>query len=142
MIGAPLFSHPYSLSNGKTETYILLYDFSESGVHILGFAFFQPRIDEKQVKWLHLCIRPSTVPFLDPEKYKGKTRRYLVDGRWTLAFGDEQSCKTAETMVIEEIKLQQNAIGKQLKPLVEFEITEDGLQNRQTLHETASDDGS
>jgi protein CLEC16A len=82
------------------------------------------------MKWLHLRIRPPTVPFLDPEKYKGETKKYL-DGRWTLAFGDEQSCKAAETMVIEEIKLQQDAIGKQLKPLVEFEMPEEGLQNSQ-----------
>jgi protein CLEC16A len=93
------------------------------------------------VKWLHLRIRPPTVPFLDPEKYKGKAKKY-IDGRWTLAFGDEQSCKAAETMVVEEIKLQQDAIGKQLKPLVEFEMPEDGLQNSHTLHETASNDGS
>ncbi|GJN27907.1 hypothetical protein PR202_gb15970 [Eleusine coracana subsp. coracana] len=109
---------------------------------IAPLAGSDPRIDEKHVKWLHLRIRPSTVPFLDPEKYKGKTKKHLVDGRWTLAFGDEQSCKAAETMVIEEMKLQQNAIGKQLKSLVEFEMPEDGLQNPLTLHETASDDGS
>jgi protein CLEC16A len=109
--------------------------------HIIG-SFSQPRIDERHVKWLHLRIRPSTVPFLDPEKYKGKTKKYLVDGRWTLAFGDEQSCKAAESMVIQEMKLQQDAIGKQLKSLVEFEMPEDGLQNSQTLHETTSDDGS
>ncbi|GJN27904.1 hypothetical protein PR202_gb15967 [Eleusine coracana subsp. coracana] len=109
---------------------------------IAPLAGSDPRIDENHVKWLHLRIRPSTVPFLDPEKYKGKTKKHLVDGRWTLAFGDEQSCKAAETMVIEEMKLQQNAIGKQLKSLVQFEMPEDGLQNPLTLHETASDDGS
>lgn len=100
-----------------------------------------PRIDEKHKKWLHLCIRPSSVPFLEPEKHKAKTKKYLVDGRWTLAFSDEQSCKAAESMVIEEIKLQQDAVGKQLKPLVEFDMPEDGLQVSQPLHETLSDDG-
>lgn len=106
------------------------------------FTLFQPRIDEKHAKWLHLRIRPSTVPFLDTEKYKGKTRKYLVDGRWTLAFRDEQSCKEAETMVIEEMKLQQGAVGEQLKLLLEFDMPEDGLQHPCSSHETTSDDGS
>ena len=111
--------------------------------HILGFAFFQPRIDDKHEKWLHLRIRPSTLPFLDSEKHKGKAKKYLVDGRWTLAFSDEQSCKAAETMVIEEMKLQQDAVGKQLQPLVEFNMPEDGLQHPQpSSDETPSDDGS
>lgn len=109
---------------------------------ILGFAFFQPRIDTKHEKWLHLHIRPSSVPFLDTEKHRAKTKKYLVDGRWTLAFSDEQSCKVAESMVIEEMKLQRDAVGEQLKPLVEFDMPEDGLQHPQPSHETPSDDGS
>ncbi|XP_008799469.2 protein TRANSPARENT TESTA 9-like isoform X2 [Phoenix dactylifera] len=84
-----------------------------------------PRIDEKHSKWLHLCIRPSTFPFLDPAKYdafsKGKAK-ILVDGRWTLAFRDEQSCKTAESMVIEEINLQRREVEQRLKPLLELDI--------------------
>nr|CAB3484093.1 unnamed protein product [Digitaria exilis] len=106
------------------------------------YEMVKPRIDEKHEKWLHLRIRPSTLPFLDSEKHKGKTKKYLVDGRWTLAFSDEQSCKAAETMVIEEMKLQQDAVGKQLQPLVEFDMPEDGLPHPQPpSHETPSDDG-
>ncbi|AQK43067.1 protein TRANSPARENT TESTA 9 isoform X1 [Zea mays] len=101
-----------------------------------------PRIDTKHGKWLHLRIRPSSVPFLDTEKHKAKTKKYLVDGRWTLAFRDEQSCKVAESMVIEEMKLQRGAVAEQLKPLVEFDMPEDGMQHPQTSHETPSDDGS
>ncbi|XP_066346907.1 protein TRANSPARENT TESTA 9-like isoform X4 [Miscanthus floridulus] len=100
-----------------------------------------PRIDTKHEKWLHLRIRPSSVPFLDTEKHKAKIK-YLVDGRWTLAFSDEQSCKVAESMVIEEMKLQRDAVGEQLKPLVKFDMPEDGLQHPQPSHETPSDDGS
>ncbi|OQU81274.1 hypothetical protein SORBI_3006G035300 [Sorghum bicolor] len=100
-----------------------------------------PRIDMKHEKWLHLRIRPSSVPFLDTEKHKAKTKKYLVDGRWTLAFSDEQSCKVAESMVIEEMKLQRDAVREQLKPLVEFDMPEDGLQHPQPSHETPSDDG-
>ena len=91
---------------------------------------------------MHLRIRPTTAPFLDPEKFKGKTKKYLVDGRWTLAFRDEQTCKAAEAMVMEEMKLQQDAVGKQLKPLLELGMPEDGLQHPQPSLETLSDDGS
>ena len=46
-------------------------------------------------------------------------------------------------MVIEEMKLQQDVVGKQLQPLVEFNMPEDGLQHPQpSLDETPSDDGS
>ncbi|XP_066348519.1 protein TRANSPARENT TESTA 9-like isoform X4 [Miscanthus floridulus] len=106
------------------------------------YEMVKPRIDTKHEKWLHLRIRPSSVPFLDTEKHKAKTKKYLVDGRWTLAFSDEQSCKVAESMVIEEMKLQRDAVGEQLKPLVEFDMPEDGLQHAQPSHETPSDDGS
>ncbi|XP_006652159.3 protein TRANSPARENT TESTA 9 [Oryza brachyantha] len=101
-----------------------------------------PKIDEKHAKWLHLRIRPSTVPFLEPEKYKGKTKKYLVDGRWILAFSDEQSCKEAETMVMEEMKLQEDVVREQLKLLVEFDMPEDGLQHPCSSREATSDDGS
>ncbi|KAL6851525.1 hypothetical protein ACP4OV_020458 [Aristida adscensionis] len=136
-----------AISNGTSGWILLLEELplkQDRGIVrvIAPLAGSNPRIDEKHAKWLHLRIRPSTVPFLDPEKYKGKAKKYLVDGRWTLAFSDEQSCKAAETMVIEEMKLQQDVIGKQLKPLVEFDMPEDGLQNPQPLHESPADDGS
>nr|CAB3486626.1 unnamed protein product [Digitaria exilis] len=137
-----------AISNGTSGWILLLEELplkQERGtVRVMApLAGSDPRIDEKHEKWLHLRIRPSTLPFLDSEKHKGKTKKYLVDGRWTLAFSDEQSCKAAETMVIEEMKLQQDAVGKQLQPLVEFDMPEDGLQHPQPpSHETPSDDGS
>uniref|UniRef100_A0A0E0KNS3 FPL domain-containing protein n=1 Tax=Oryza punctata TaxID=4537 RepID=A0A0E0KNS3_ORYPU len=136
-----------ALSNGTSGWIILLEELplkeKRGIVRVTApLAGSDPRIDEKHAKWLHLRIRPSTVPFLDTEKYKGKTRKYLVDGRWTLAFRDEQSCKEAETMVIEEMKLQQYAVGEQLKLLLEFDMPEDGLQHPCSSHETTSDDGS
>ncbi|KAH7674728.1 CLEC16A/TT9 N-terminal protein [Dioscorea alata] len=74
-----------------------------------------PRIDDKHLKWLHLRIRPSTLPSLDPSKYdgfgKGKAKA-LVDGRWTLAFRDEQSCKLAESMIIEELHQLSSEVEK------------------------------
>ncbi|CAN6242258.1 unnamed protein product, partial [Urochloa humidicola] len=137
-----------AISNGSSGWILLLEELplkQDRGiVRVMApLAGSDPRIDEKHEKWLHLRIRPSTLPFLDSEKHKGKIKKYLVDGRWTLAFSDEQSCKAAEAMVIEEMKLQQDAVRKQLQPLVEFDMPEDGLQHRQpSLHETLSDDGS
>ena len=40
-----------------------------------------------------------------PENFKGKTKKYDVDGIWTLASRDDQPCKATEAMVIEETKL-------------------------------------
>uniref|UniRef100_A0ACD5U947 Uncharacterized protein n=1 Tax=Avena sativa TaxID=4498 RepID=A0ACD5U947_AVESA len=135
-----------AVSNGTSGWILLLEESPVKQQHgvvrvTAPLAGADPRIDEKHVKWLHLRIRPATAPFLDPEKFKGKTKKYLVDGRWTLAFRDEQSCKAAEAMVMEEMKLQQDAVGKQIKPLLELGIPEDGLQHpQQPSPETLSDD--
>ncbi|KAG7029854.1 hypothetical protein SDJN02_08197, partial [Cucurbita argyrosperma subsp. argyrosperma] len=84
-----------------------------------------PRIDEKHPRWLHLRIRPSTLPFLDhPAKYGTplnlKTKRF-VDGRWILAFQDDDTCKSALSMVLEEINLQSQEVERRLKPLIDLE---------------------
>ena len=69
-------------------------------------------------------IRPSTIPVLDPAKSithgKAKTKA-LVDGRWTLAFRDDESCKSALSMIIEEIDLQSSEVKRRLKPLLNLE---------------------
>ncbi|PKU63902.1 hypothetical protein MA16_Dca009886 [Dendrobium catenatum] len=83
-----------------------------------------PRIDEKHPKWLHLRIRPSNLPFLDSKNDplgRSKTK-VLVDGRWTLAFRDDQACKLAESMVIKEMHLLQNQVKEILKPLLEDQM--------------------
>lgn len=70
---------------------------------------FQPRIDEKQPGWLHLRIRPSTLPFLDPIKrgvYKKLKSNGLVDGKWTVAFRSDEFCHSAYSMVAHEMDLQ------------------------------------
>lgn len=51
---------------------------------------------------------------------KVKTKA-LVDGRWTLAFRDEESCKSALAMILEELKLQTNEVDRRLKPLLDLE---------------------
>ncbi|XP_068326196.1 protein TRANSPARENT TESTA 9-like isoform X3 [Pyrus communis] len=87
------------------------------------FFLLKPKPDDKNSRWLHLRIRPSTLPFLEPAKYgaygKSKTKA-LVDGRWTLAFRDEESCNTALSMVLEEINLQSYEVERRLKPLLDL----------------------
>ncbi|KAK9097780.1 hypothetical protein Syun_024825 [Stephania yunnanensis] len=86
--------------------------------------FLQPKIDDKHSKWLHLRIRPSTLPFVDPSKYdghgKGKTRA-LIDGRWTLAFRDEESCKSALSMIVEKMHHLRDEVGRRLDSLLNLD---------------------
>ncbi|XP_004296503.1 PREDICTED: uncharacterized protein LOC101298213 [Fragaria vesca subsp. vesca] len=84
----------------------------------------KPKIDDKHSKWLHLRIRPSTLPSMDPARsgaYGKVKTKALVDGRWTLAFRDEESCKSALAMILEELKLQTNEVDRRLKPLLDLE---------------------
>ncbi|KAG6705914.1 hypothetical protein I3843_07G194400 [Carya illinoinensis] len=83
-----------------------------------------PKIDDKYTRWLHLRIRPSTLPFLDPVKsgaYGKVKAKALVDGRWTLAFRDEESCKSALSMILEETTRQSEEVERRLKPLFDLE---------------------
>ncbi|XP_077238440.1 CLEC16A-like protein isoform X3 [Tasmannia lanceolata] len=84
-----------------------------------------PRIDDKHSRWLHLRIRPSTLPFMDPTKsdtFRRAKTKALVDGRWTLSFRDEQSCKSAESMILEEMHLQSSEVERILKPLLNLDL--------------------
>ncbi|KAL3830141.1 hypothetical protein ACJIZ3_018943 [Penstemon smallii] len=83
-----------------------------------------PRIDDKHSRWLHLRVRPSSFPFTDTAKYTvhGKVKsKALVDGRWTLAFQNEESCKYALCMILEEVKFQSQEVERSLKPLLELD---------------------
>ncbi|MED6216513.1 Protein TRANSPARENT TESTA 9, variant 2 [Stylosanthes scabra] len=86
-----------------------------------------PKIDDKHPKWLHLRIRPSSLPFLDSAKFNdhGKSKKALIDGRWTLAFRDEESCKSAFMMIVEEMGLQSDEVHRRLKPLLNLEMATD-----------------
>ncbi|KAM7269361.1 hypothetical protein ACFE04_024858 [Oxalis oulophora] len=86
-----------------------------------------PRIDEKHSRWLHLRIRPSTLPFIEPSR-KVKTKA-LVDGRWTLAFRDEETCKSAASMICEETNLQTSELERRLKPLLDLETAASSSYN-------------
>ncbi|KAI9112504.1 hypothetical protein K1719_016427 [Acacia pycnantha] len=82
-----------------------------------------PRIDEKYPRWLHLRIRPYSLPLLDPadsQSYR-KTKSKASDGRWTLAFRDEESCKTALHMIEKEFNHLSDEVHRRLKPLLNLE---------------------
>lgn len=92
---------------------------------VAPLAGCNPRIDERHSRWLHLRIRPSTLPLTETAKNAANLKlksKSLVDGRWTLAFKDEASCKSALTMIQEEIDFQCNEVERRLRPLTSEEI--------------------
>ena len=69
----------------------------------------------------------------------GKVKsKALVDGRWTLAFQDEESCKNAMSMVVEEMELQSCMVEKSLEPLLELDRSNDDSR----LSERVEDDNT
>nr|GMC93202.1 protein TRANSPARENT TESTA 9-like isoform X1 [Ipomoea batatas] len=93
---------------------------------IAPLAGCNPRIDDKHSRWLHLRIRPSSFPYFDTGKYPSPSPskvkvKALVDGRWTLAFRDEESCKSALSMILEEINFQSVEVERRIKPLLDIE---------------------
>ncbi|CAN6677672.1 unnamed protein product [Malus baccata var. baccata] len=108
---------------------------------VAPLAGSNPKHDYKHSRWLHLRIRPSTLPFVEPAKYgaygKLKTKT-LVDGRWTLAFRDEESCTTALSMVLEEINLQSNEVERRLKPLLDLKSLVESSNSSQGPPRTSS----
>ncbi|EEF43020.1 protein TRANSPARENT TESTA 9 [Ricinus communis] len=92
-----------------------------------------PRVDDKHSRWLHLRIRPSSLPFSDPTKsITTRKTKALVDGRWTLAFRNEESCKIALSMILEEINLLRNEVERRLKSLLDIQGAVDS--SHQSLH--------
>lgn len=89
---------------------------------IAALAGSNPKVDEDHPKWLHLRIRSPHSPSTDVGKVgtSGRPRvRRLVDGRWTLAFPDEKTCKYAQTAVLEEMDIQRSALQQVLEPLLD-----------------------
>ncbi|RDX65829.1 hypothetical protein CR513_55478, partial [Mucuna pruriens] len=95
---------------------------------VAPLAGCNPRIDDKHATWLHLRIRSSSLPFLDPAQFKdwGKIKtKASVDGRWTLAFRDEEICRSAFLMIVEEIKFLTDEVHRRLKPFLNLETAMD-----------------
>ena len=78
---------------------------------------------------------------MDSAKYaaQGKLKTHaLVDGRWTLAFRDEDSCKSAVSMITEERILQSNEVERRLNPLLDLGTTVDLSNPFKTLQVSSS----
>ncbi|XP_068463902.1 protein TRANSPARENT TESTA 9-like isoform X2 [Phaseolus vulgaris] len=95
---------------------------------VAPLAGCNPRIDDNHATWLHLRIRASSLPFVDPAQIKDygkKKTKASVDGRWTLAFRDEETCKSAFLMIVEENNFLSNEVHRRLKPLFNLETAID-----------------
>ncbi|KAL6560166.1 hypothetical protein OROHE_006404 [Orobanche hederae] len=102
-----------------------------------------PMIDDKHSRWLHLRIRPSSFPFKDTTNYTTTTRgkvksKALVDGRWTLAFRDEEACKYALSMILEEVNFLSHEVERILQPLLKLERSLDDLRLSQFVEDNSS----
>ncbi|CAH9147990.1 unnamed protein product [Cuscuta epithymum] len=89
---------------------------------VAPLAGCNPTRDDKHPKWLHLRIRPSSFPCMDGGKHSLPSKlcrgKAVVDGRWTLAFRDEESCKSAWSMILEEINFQTIEVERRIRPLL------------------------
>jgi len=79
-------------------------------------------VDEKHATWLHLRIRSPHQPLADVGKL-GLSRtspkvKNLVDGRWTLAFEDEEACKHACLFIQDKLANQRHAISLIVSPFL------------------------
>lgn len=129
------FAHFVDMCNSTQKNIVKMFQMSNI---LSGVFFLQPRIDEKHSRWLHLRIRPSILPFMDPSKSGKVITKALLDGRWTLAFRDEESCKSAWFMIIEELNLQSNEVERRLRPLIDLERTLNSSHLFQALLEASS----
>ncbi|GAQ82513.1 hypothetical protein KFL_001140010 [Klebsormidium nitens] len=81
----------------------------------------KPQIDSKHPRWLHLRIRSLRSPSADAgtmSPVKSRSKR-VPDGRWTVAFADEERAAYAARIVEEEMVIQRTAVRETLKPLLE-----------------------
>ncbi|CAK8564083.1 unnamed protein product [Lathyrus sativus] len=95
---------------------------------VAPLAGCNPRVDDTHSTWLHLRIRSSSLPFQDPAKsndYGKMKTKSLVDGRWTLAFRDVESCNSALEMIVEEVNFVSDEVHRRLKPLLNLDATKD-----------------
>lgn len=114
---------------GEMYIYIYIHDSYMMWKILTSFPLclltLQPRIDDKYRIWLHLNIRPSSFPLSGSNKYEaahGKLKTKQVrDGRWTLAFSDEEICKNALSMIFEERSLQSNEVERRLRTLLDLD---------------------
>ncbi|CAI8584098.1 unnamed protein product [Vicia faba] len=108
---------------------------------VAPLAGCNPRVDDTHSTWLHLQIRSSSLPFQDPAKsndYGRMKAKSLVDGRWTLAFGDVKSCNSALEMILEEINFVSDEVHRRLTPLLNLDTTKDLSSSHLCIPEDSS----
>eukprot|EP01018_Ginkgo_biloba_P016707 Gb_04682 [translate_table: standard] len=91
---------------------------------IAPLAGTKPKIDENHPRWLHLQIRSPAFPSIETQTVGNSTDRYRtnqsIDGRWTLAFSDDQTCKFAKSVILEEMATQSSFVKHMLEPLLVY----------------------
>lgn len=87
-----------------------------------------PRVDDKHATWLHLRIRSPHQPLADVGKLGlPKTSpkvRHLVDGRWTLAFEDPETCRHARLFIQDQLANQRLAVNVIVSPFLTSDTVE------------------
>ncbi|GLJ53926.1 hypothetical protein SUGI_1152190 [Cryptomeria japonica] len=82
-------------------------------------AGLKPKVDEIHPRWLHLQIRADLPSFGSKIAAIGRYRtNQMSDGRWTLAFSDEQACKYANLMILDEMAIQKSFVKYALESLL------------------------
>jgi len=91
-------------------------------IAIAPLVGLKPKIDENHQRWLHLRIRADDTTSLDSQIVGVSSRRYrtyrVPDGKWTLAFSDEQACKYAKSTILEEISTQTSFVKGALESML------------------------
>lgn len=90
-------------------------------------AGLKPKVDEIHPRWLHLQIRADLPSFGSKVAASGRYKTsQMSDGRWTLAFSDEQACKDANLMILDEMEIQKSFVKYALESLLHVDaIMED-----------------
>lgn len=95
-------------------------------VAIAPLVGLKPKVDENHQRWLHLRIRADDMASLDSQIAGMSSSRYrtyrVPDGKWTLAFSDEQACKYAKSTILEEIARQSSFVKRALESMLIVDV--------------------
>lgn len=95
-------------------------------VAIAPLAGLKPKIDENHQRWLQLRIRADDMASLDSQIVGMSSSRYrtyrVPDGKWILAFSDEQACKYARSIILEEIARQSSFVKRALESMLIVDV--------------------
>eukprot|EP00898_Chlorokybus_atmophyticus_P006607 jgi/Chlat1/6948/Chrsp52S06614 len=94
----------------------------------------QPTVDREHPKWLHLVVR-SPLPPRDHSievgggQMFGGARRRLSDGRWTVAFSDEEKSANAFKLVIDYMGLLQSSTKQAFAPMLQDSLATSSMSS-------------